>query len=80
MKPAATVIGNASAPKRSIRKPIGVEIIRRGQPFRVPLDPRTPDRSIKALSDAGGRYPRVGWDRPKASDHCPLIVTVTLPD
>lgn len=36
-------------------------IIRRGMPHRVPnLDPAI-------------RYPRVGWDRPKASDHCPVV-------
>ncbi len=68
------------SPSLAARPPVGVEIIRRGQPFRTPLDPRAPDRSIAALSAAGGRYPRIGWDRPKASDHCPVIVTVTLPD
>jgi endonuclease/exonuclease/phosphatase family metal-dependent hydrolase len=37
-----------------------VEVIREGMPFRVPnLDV--------------DRYPRVGWDRPKASDHCPVV-------
>ncbi len=37
------------------------EIIRLGMPQRVPnLDP-----------DA--RFPRIGWDRPKASDHCPIV-------
>lgn len=37
------------------------QILRSGMPYRVPnLD--TP------------RYPRVGWDRPKASDHCPVLV------
>lgn len=56
-----------------------VEIIRRGLPYRVPLDPGAPDRSIAALSTAGGRYPRVGWDRPKASDHCPVVVEVPWP-
>jgi len=38
------------------------EIIRAGMPFRVPN------------TEAVSRYPRVGWDRPKASDHCPLTV------
>ena len=36
------------------------EVIRAGMPYRVPnLD--VP------------RYPRIGWDRPKASDHCPVV-------
>ncbi len=38
------------------------EVIRAGQPFRVPN------------TDAFRRFPRVGWDRPKASDHCPVVV------
>lgn len=56
-----------------------VDVIRRGQPYRVPLDPRAPDRSISRLSAANDRYPRVGWDRPKASDHCPLVAEITIP-
>jgi endonuclease/exonuclease/phosphatase family metal-dependent hydrolase len=56
-----------------------VDLIRAGLPYRVPLDPRDPDRSIATLSAAGGRYPRIGWDRPKASDHCPLILEFNLP-
>ncbi|MGL4494688.1 MAG: endonuclease/exonuclease/phosphatase family protein [Beijerinckiaceae bacterium] len=55
-----------------------VEIIRGGQPYRVPLDPREDNRSIAHLSAAGRRYPRIGWDRPKASDHCPVVVTLDL--
>jgi endonuclease/exonuclease/phosphatase family metal-dependent hydrolase len=36
------------------------EVIRAGMPYRVPnLDV--------------SRYPRIGWDRPKASDHCPVV-------
>ncbi|MHB2167515.1 endonuclease/exonuclease/phosphatase family protein [Alsobacter sp. R-9] len=58
---------------------LGVEIIRRGLPYRVPLDPAHPDRSVARLSTTADRYPRVGWDRPKASDHCPLVVEFTLP-
>lgn len=54
-------------------------MIRRGLPYRVPLDPRDPDRSMGRLATAGDRYPRVGWDRPKASDHCPLTVDLTIP-
>lgn len=56
-----------------------VDVIRRGQPYRAPLDPREPDRSIAALSTRADRYPRVGWDRPKASDHCPVVVELALP-
>jgi endonuclease/exonuclease/phosphatase family metal-dependent hydrolase len=56
-----------------------VEIFRRGLPYRVPLDPAAPDRSIGYLASRADRYPRVGWDRPKASDHCPLVVEIDLP-
>ena len=42
------------------------QIVRRGMPHRVP---NTDD--IK-------RFPRVGWDRPKASDHCPVVVEFSL--
>jgi endonuclease/exonuclease/phosphatase family metal-dependent hydrolase len=42
------------------------EIIREGQPYR-------------AQRHAGARYPRVGWDRPKASDHCPVVVEISVP-
>ncbi len=55
-----------------------VEIVRRGLPYRAPLDPRDPDRSVARLSTTADRYPRVGWDRPKASDHCPIVVEVDL--
>ena len=55
------------------------ELIRRGLPYRVPLDPVHPDRSVGYLATRGDRYPRVGWDRPKASDHCPLIVELEIP-
>ena len=57
----------------------GVEVIRRGLPYRVPLDPRDPDRSVATLATRADRYPRLGWDRPKARDHCPLVVEVDLP-
>jgi endonuclease/exonuclease/phosphatase family metal-dependent hydrolase len=56
-----------------------VEILRRGLPYRVPLDPASPDRSIAYLSSRADRYPRVGWDRPKASDHCPVVVELEIP-
>jgi len=41
------------------------EIIRNGQPYRVP--------NVEAE-----RYPRVGFDRPKASDHCAVAVTLNV--
>ncbi|KAA2235176.1 endonuclease/exonuclease/phosphatase family protein [Salinarimonas soli] len=56
-----------------------VEIVRRGLPYRVPLDPAHPDRSVAYLATRADRYPRVGWDRPKASDHCPLVVEIDVP-
>ncbi|MGB7288409.1 MAG: endonuclease/exonuclease/phosphatase family protein [Salaquimonas sp.] len=44
------------------------EIIRNGQPYRTPFP--------------GGqnveRYPRTGWDRPKSSDHCPVVVRLNM--
>ncbi len=56
-----------------------VEIVRRGLSYRVPLDPAAPDRSMAFLATTADRYPRVGWDRPKASDHCPVVVEIDLP-
>lgn len=41
------------------------EIIRAGQPYR-------------ARRYDGPRYPRVGWDRPKASDHSPVVVELVI--
>lgn len=57
-----------------------VGLIRRGLPYRVPLDPADPDRSVAHLSTRADRYPRVGWDRPKASDHCPLVIEIEVPE
>lgn len=45
------------------------EVIRNGQPFRTPFPP---GQEVE-------RYPRTGWDRPKASDHCPIAITLHLP-
>ena len=45
------------------------EVIRNGQPFRTPFPP---GQEVE-------RYPRIGWDRPKASDHCPVAITLHLP-
>lgn len=42
------------------------EVIRAGQPYR-------------AQRYEGARFPRIGWDRPKASDHCPVVVELRLP-
>ncbi len=42
------------------------EIIRVGQPYR-------------AIRHQGPRLPRIGWDRPKSSDHCPVVVELKLP-
>ncbi len=44
------------------------DIIRNGQPWRTPFPP----------GQEVDRYPRIGWDRPKASDHCPVAVTLNL--
>jgi predicted extracellular nuclease len=41
-------------------------IVRGAQPYRVP--------GLEAVP----RYPRVGFDRPKASDHCPVSVTLNI--
>ena len=56
-----------------------IEIIRRGLPYRVPIDPAAPDRSIGYLAASNDRYPRTGWDRPAASDHCPLVIEIEIP-
>lgn len=42
------------------------DIVRNGQPYRVPNTANVQ------------RYPRVGFDRPKASDHCPVSVTLAV--
>lgn len=44
------------------------DIIRNGQPWRTIFPP----------GQDVNRYPRTGWDRPKASDHCPVAVTLDL--
>ena len=41
-------------------------IERRGQPWRTPFP----------SGQAVERFPRIGWDRPKASDHCPVSVEI----
>jgi len=42
---------------------VALTIIRKGQPYRA-----------ERYSDE--RWPRVGYSRPKASDHCPVVVTL----
>ena len=44
------------------------EILRAGQPYRTPF----PD------GQEVPRYPRTGWDRPKASDHSPVVVELAI--
>ncbi len=43
-------------------------IIRSGQPYRTPFPP---GQDVE-------RYPRIGWDRPKSSDHCPVSVELNM--
>ena len=57
------------SPKLAHDNPQAVpDIVRGGQPFRV----IAPDGQIPE------RYPRIGWDRPKASDHCPVAITLNI--
>lgn len=44
------------------------DIVRGGQPWRTPF-PKGQEVE---------RFPRIGWDRPKASDHCPVAITLDL--
>ncbi len=44
------------------------EIIRAGQPWRT----------LMPEGQQTERYPRTGWDRPKASDHCPVAITLDM--
>jgi predicted extracellular nuclease len=44
------------------------DIIRNGQPWRTPFP----------AGQEVERFPRAGWDRPKASDHCPVAVTLDI--
>ena len=58
-----------ASPALARRNPQAVpQIIRNGQPYRT-LFPEGQDVP---------RFPRIGWDRPKASDHCPVAVTLEL--
>jgi predicted extracellular nuclease len=44
------------------------DIVRNGQPYRTPFP----------AGQEVDRFPRAGWDRPKASDHCPVAITLDL--
>jgi len=44
------------------------DIIRQGQPHRT----------VFPTGQEVELYPRTGWDRPKASDHCPVAVTLKI--
>ena len=57
-----------ASPKMAGRLTAPPEIIRQGMPYRV-LDTSTISR-----------FPRVGWHRPKASDHCPVVAEFDLSD
>ncbi|MCA0399560.1 MAG: endonuclease/exonuclease/phosphatase family protein [Proteobacteria bacterium] len=55
------------SPRLAAANPNAVpEVIRAGLPYR-------------ATRYEGPRFPRIGWDRPKASDHCPVVVALKLP-
>ena len=34
---------------------------------------------VLLVATRADRYPRVGWDRPTASDHCPVVVEIEVP-
>jgi len=44
------------------------DIVRNGQPYRTIFPP---GQEVE-------RFPRTGWDRPKASDHCPVAITLDM--
>ncbi|MBG20132.1 MAG: endonuclease [Rhizobiales bacterium] len=57
------------SPALADRAPHAVpEIVRGGQPYRT----------IMPEAQEVERYPRVGWDRPKASDHCPVVIEIPI--
>jgi endonuclease/exonuclease/phosphatase family metal-dependent hydrolase len=57
------------SPKLAADNPMAKpEIIRGGQPFRV----------VAPEGQIGERFPRIGWDRPKSSDHCPVAISLNV--
>jgi exonuclease III len=59
------LVSGGWAQKNATRLP---QIITRGQPWRTPFPPgQSPER-----------WPRIGWDRPKASDHCPVVMELDV--
>ncbi|MBL8589503.1 MAG: endonuclease/exonuclease/phosphatase family protein [Methylobacteriaceae bacterium] len=54
------------SPALAAASPAAPQVVRAGQPFRVPRLEGAP------------RYPRTGWARPKASDHCPVAMPLEL--
>ncbi len=57
------------SPALAARNPMAMpDIVRNGQPHRTVFPP----------GQGVERFPRTGWDRPKASDHCPVAVTLDM--
>ncbi|MCP1199632.1 endonuclease/exonuclease/phosphatase family protein [Notoacmeibacter sp. MSK16QG-6] len=57
------------SPKLAKANPDAVpQIERRGQPWRTIVPP---GQEVE-------RFPRTGWDRPKASDHCPIALELNI--
>jgi predicted extracellular nuclease len=58
----------ASPSVASLNPTVVPDIIRSGQPYRTVFPP----------GQEVNRYPRTGWDRPKSSDHCPVVVSLNM--
>lgn len=50
---------------------------RRGSRSRHPRD-CSEEMPLRATRYTGARFDGVGKDRPKASDHCPVVIEVTV--
>jgi len=59
------LLSRALAAKNTTAVP---DIVRNGQPWRTIFPP---GQEVE-------RFPRAGWDRPKASDHCPVAITLDM--